>query len=145
MLNFVFKFKESSEDKTYELFQAVYGNPHDSVLKSIGVVGYLKIDKIDSVLPGETYTLPAYKFHDSVPVGFTATIMTKKVVYSTEKPCTIAVPLGVQPDNEFKRDKAVPQSILFGEIKKFLTNYKNCGIMANIMNLKETINVYTNS
>lgn len=70
---------------------------------------------LDHVSAGGAYKLNAYVFHDSKPVGLTATIMTKTRLH-TVQPCTVAVPLGITPDNSFKRN-SLSQEFMWNEVK----------------------------
>jgi hypothetical protein len=124
MQNLVYEFVESKRVKKYELFQARYNAPHDSTLYTTGKTGWLVRRHIDSVVAGQTYTLPAFKFHDSNPVGFTATLMTKKAIYKN-KTCTVVVPYGLDPDNDFNRATALSQETMWQEIKLALDKQQN--------------------
>jgi hypothetical protein len=59
----------------------------------------------EAVVAGEQYYQPPFTFHDTQP-GQTplVTIMQKGEIYSEHNP-RVLVPVGEQPDNEFRRDK----------------------------------------
>lgn len=51
---------------------------------------------------GETYRLASGRLHDSMAHGLTATVMTKLSIVDKYQP-RVAVPVGVEPDNNFRR------------------------------------------
>lgn len=84
--------------------ERVEGTQNDSVLRPLHN-GYGRLVSWTSTIygPGEEYALLREILHDSLPHGLTATLMEMKmpdVVYGP----LIAVPLGVEPNNEFRRE-----------------------------------------
>lgn len=61
--------------------------------------------------PGSVYRFPAGKFHESHGIGFTVTIMHKTARNVTPW-AYVAVPWGMEPDNEFRRDQYHPDILM---------------------------------
>jgi hypothetical protein len=85
---------------------------HDSILipeakdrwgRPMSAVGYMSLIGSKTYLPGESYTLEKHLFHDSKPKGLTATLMMLESVSKRYAPM-VAVPIGVEPMNNFSRD-----------------------------------------
>jgi hypothetical protein len=81
--------------------------------------GYLTFWQGWTTNPGSSYSLPKEHLHDSIPHGLTVTIMTMTDVASEYGP-VVAVPVGIEPDNEFRRDGYNPR-ILWTYIEKALS------------------------
>lgn len=75
----------------------------DTVLKPASPIGWLSRRRLLPVAQGFGYGFGPMVLHDSVPKGLTATIMTKTFVDPKYRPL-VAVPYGVEPDNDFRRD-----------------------------------------
>lgn len=99
----------------------VPGTANESTLEplSFGARGFLKFWLGGTTNPGSSYFLLKESLHDSIPHGLTATVMTMVDVASEYGPI-VAVPAGVEPDNEFRRDSYNP-SILWTYIEKALS------------------------
>ena len=111
---------EASGDgfKVYQAEQVEGSN--NTVLKWNGTFLRLQTFKTLHLGPGETYTFPAYEFHDTDHIGLTATIMEKidaPVDYGRPR---VLVPVGQEPDNEFNREGFDPD-ILWPFVKEALT------------------------
>lgn len=65
---------------------------------------------------GSHYTFPAGAYHDSHGVGLTATVMYATAEGPTREACVL-VPLGMEPDNEFRRDQ-YSDDILMGFVER---------------------------
>jgi hypothetical protein len=98
-------------------------NEHDSVLSPIhSGAGDLKVLKMDTYHPGQDYALPRHILHDSLPHGLTMTLMWAANPDDVYAP-VIAVPVGVQPMNTFRRD-GFDESLLWGFIERALEEYE---------------------
>lgn len=102
----------------YEMFRAVQIEGSDTVLKSTGECGRLNELSRHEMKAGCTYSLKSGVLHDSVPNGFTATLMTKQNTYSNYRPL-VAVPYGVHPDNDFRRE-TVDAKLLWSFVERAL-------------------------
>ena len=69
---------------------------------------------------GFSYKFKAHEFHDSIPLGLTATIMTKTDEDYGHIP-RVLVPIGEEPDNEFDRE-AVDKEMLWDSIRRVCQN-----------------------
>lgn len=85
---------------------------------------------------GQTYCMPAAVLHDSQPHGLTTTIMTKARFQRGYRPL-VAVPLGVHPDNEFRR--ATDETKLLQVINKALESISNIGGAQNECNHEKDV------
>lgn len=65
---------------------------------------------------GFSYTFEAKEFHDSIPLGLTATIMTKTHV-DRNHTARVLVPIDEEPDNEFDRE-SVDKAMLWDSIRR---------------------------
>ncbi len=74
---------------------------------------------------GEIYHMNPFIFHESHTRELTATVI-RITSFDKTKPVRVLCPIGVKPDNSFKRD-SVDQTILWGYIEKALkiSPYKN--------------------
>ena len=87
----------------YEVHQARETKCTETNLHSTGQRVSRRIKSTTYVYMGESYTFPAFEFHDSRHEGRTVTIMTKLgVKVGTPK---VLVPVGAEPDNSFSREK----------------------------------------
>lgn len=88
----------------FTLHSAETIGPRETILKPLSVHKYGLVEvSADDVEAGESYAMPKYVLHDSIPHGFVATLITKHRIDAGYKP-VVAVPAGVQPDNDFRRD-----------------------------------------
>ena len=106
---------------THVLWQAECTDGEESVLRpATGEPVRLRHIYAQVVQPGETYHLPAFKFHESLFGEPSLTIIRKDSDTAHEgNPHSplIAVPAGVEPDNDFRRD-AVDVDVLWGLIEE---------------------------
>lgn len=69
----------------------------------------LAVLRTDVVHADETYAMRRFEFHETIPVEPTITVMEKSGPTLAERPSGhrpyVAVPHGVEPDNEFDRDE----------------------------------------
>ncbi len=76
-----------------------------------------------AVQPGEDYVFPAFRFHETLANEPTLTVMTKIMDPAHMNPgancqgASIMVPVGVEPDNNFRRD-AVDADVLWQLIEE---------------------------
>lgn len=86
----------------YHLHGARAASGEDTRLEPLNIIGDMEMTESHLFSPGDQYTFLAGKFHRSVGNGLTATIMEKTFTGQTPFP-RIAVPVGVDPDNNFRR------------------------------------------
>lgn len=86
----------------------------ETILKPSGIFGSVTDISREVVLPGQSYRVPAKMFHNSIAEGLTATLMTKLEGESYNP--RVLVPVGVHPDNEFRREQTNPK-ILWEQIE----------------------------
>lgn len=101
--------------------QAVEGGEESILLPVDGKrVRLYKVD-MDVMQPGEEYTFGAYEFHETLANEPTLTVMEKfgpdlKTGVNSQG-ASVAVPYGVEPDNDFRRD-AVDVDVLWKLIEE---------------------------
>lgn len=119
---FKFVLGQAPEGRTvvyYRLFQATRLAGQDTVLAEVdGLPGYLQPTKAKDLTPGERYKLGRGILHESTPHGLTATIM-EKINPDPEYGPLVAVPEGVQPDNDFRRE-TIDEELLWSFIRRAL-------------------------
>lgn len=104
----------TDEPATHEMYRAVYEKNSDSRLMSIGIVGVLDRYQSFTIMDGQSYTQPAFTFHDSAPSGLVVTVMTKQTIHDGE--AHVLCPIGVEPDNDFDRASAASSKELWSAI-----------------------------
>jgi hypothetical protein len=105
---------------THEIFTASYSTAHESVLLPSGVRVRLSNLIERPFIAGKEYTQPAGTFHETKTLeGLTATLMTKVKVFPKHTP-RILIPLGVEPDNDFVREAAYDDEVLWEYIDRAL-------------------------
>ena len=111
LTNDVYAFEPASTGK-FILHTASRVNTHDSILvpeakdrwgRPMFPIGYMSMIGSRRYRPGESYTLEKHLFHDSIPKGFTATLMMLENSSKRYAPM-VAVPIGVEPMNNFSRE-----------------------------------------
>ncbi len=117
-INYTFTpVKEKVLFKTeYKLFQAlpIGKTKNTKLVPSPMPSGILKETRNGYVCSGEEYKIPKGVLHLSVPVtSLVATVMLKENIDKGSP--YVAIPVGVEPDNDFKRE-SVPLDILWKEI-----------------------------
>lgn len=111
-------YEDNPEDfSMYALHRAQHIGPEETVLTPVGGIGYLRILSNELVKQDHSYALRHSVLHDSVPVGLTATIMHKHKGTIGEP--YVAVPFGVQPDNNYRRE-AIDEETLWSFIARTL-------------------------
>lgn len=106
---------------THVLWQAECTDGEESVLRpATGEPVRLRYRYAEVVQPGETYNFPAFQFHEPLFGEPSLTIIRKHDKTAHEgNPLhpLIAVPIGVVPDNDFRRD-AVDVDVLWDLIEE---------------------------
>jgi len=103
----------------YLLYQAEPRMEEDTELVAIlGSRCDLEISQKYNFKKGDTYQFEAFKFHESLGNGLTATIMHKTAVHKDKKP-RVACLVTEKPDNDFNR-YSKDEELLWAEIKKVL-------------------------
>ena len=108
----------SAEKPEYELYRAVYDQRSSSRLEPIGVRGIIRPWDSQLVVAGESYTQPAFTFHESSANGCVVTIMEKLTIHDGI-PVAICE-IGNPPDNDFDRATAAPVDYLWQAIEAAL-------------------------
>lgn len=111
--NVTFDFDPSPATGPYDLHTAQRIEGEDTVLVPTGERGYLIRTLSYDVPAGCEYDMRAYIFHDSIATGLTATYMVKTKVHTQGVRPRVAVPYGVTPDNDFRRETTYPTSALW--------------------------------
>lgn len=97
------------DDASHELYEIVRLRGEDTILKSLWPrmsSGLIRLEMTEMVSEGEMYGLGAGILHESVPHGTVVTLMRKLKVFGGNP--RVAVPVTVQPDNDFRRDQVDP-------------------------------------
>lgn len=94
---------EMLEGPTHQIYIARYNTRSDSTLEPTGAIVRLERISEEVYEEGDDYEQQASTFHDTECVGLTATLMTKVQEYEFHEP-RVMVPIGAEPDNDFKRD-----------------------------------------
>jgi hypothetical protein len=91
---------------SFTVYKASHGMGEETTLVTSGRKCGLWPEMSKSVAVGtsEEYSMEREVLHDSLPVGLTVTIMKKTMDYPRLTP-RIMVPKGVEPDNEFQRER----------------------------------------
>lgn len=95
----------------YQLHGARVIRDEDTRLEPLGVFGDMFEDKRRVFDAGDQYSFAHGRFHLSEGDGLTATIMTKTATGLLPFP-RIAVPIGVDPDNNFRRHQYGPDKLM---------------------------------
>ena len=101
------------EDGTHVRWQVEEVAGTDTELRPTGGRVRLAYQYAEPVQPGEGYEFPAYQFHESMANEPTLTIMEKRNRAGLKEGAdcqgaSVIVPVGVEPDNEFRREDADP-------------------------------------
>lgn len=105
----------------YRIFRATKVSGQDTILQedpSNGIPGHLVVLRRDVLRPGSKYSVSAGVLHESQPnhhTGIVATIMER--FNTKEYNPRVAVPSGVNPDNDFRRE-TIDESILWEFIRR---------------------------
>jgi hypothetical protein len=94
-----------------KLYKAIYAKSSDSRLEDTGLRGQAIPEWELDVHKGQTYTQPAFTFHDSDPYGCTVTVMEKTEVH--EGDAYVLIPSDIEPDNSYDRANAAPSDWLW--------------------------------
>jgi|HubBroStandDraft_1064217.scaffolds.fasta_scaffold145480_1 hypothetical protein len=86
----------------------------ETILKPTGIFGSVTDIGREVILPGQSYRVPAKRFHNSIAEGLTATLMSK--LDGEPYNPRVLVPVGVHPDNDFRREQTKPE-ILWEQIE----------------------------
>lgn len=100
---------------TYRIYTAKKIGPEETVLEPTYVAARLREISRITYGPFETYEMSKSLLHDSVATGLTATVM-RKLNQSGEYHPSVFVPIGVKPDNEFRRE-SLPEEELWRHIE----------------------------
>ncbi len=111
-----------SDDATHFMWQARAIGPEESVLEVHPSMEPVKLRPVRTKVlqPGDMYTFLAGEFHETLSNVPTLTIIRKigpTIHQGSKRQPSIAVPVGVRPDNDFRRD-AVDLDVLWELIKE---------------------------
>jgi hypothetical protein len=98
----------------HQEYRGVKIGQEETVLRPTGNYGSLTTMSFQDILPGQSYRVPAKTFHNSIAEGLTATLMSK--LDGEPYNPRVLVPVGVHPDNEFRREQTKPE-ILWEQIE----------------------------
>lgn len=113
--NFVYELVPGT---THNIYRAKAVGNSETVLQFQAGPWALRTVRMDDIEPGEIYRLRFAELHDSAAHGITVTIMEKVKQYKYSP--RVAVPVGVLPDNDFRRDTVGAEqlwSIIDGAVK----------------------------
>lgn len=100
----------------YELYRAVYDQKSSSRLEPTGVTGIVECYHEFTIYEGESYTQPAFTFHDSDPGdNCVVTIMEKERIHVGD--ASVLCPVDTPPDNSFDRATAADIALLWSAIE----------------------------
>ena len=131
LINIVYEFTErpkQSPTAEFRIYSSQIDEGDNTVLvpgDTYGSVSPVQTDMVmaSTCMGGNKYDMPAYWFHESIPLdGPVATIITKQGPTQAQGGGVprIAVPVGVEPDNEFDRHRDMPESLLWSIIEETL-------------------------
>ncbi len=108
LVNVTYYLRPNFDDGTHSLWEAHCVEGEESILKPDPLSGPVFLVKAGAAViqPGESYFFPAFRFHETLTNIPTLTIIKKggPTTYQGAKgKPKIAVPLGVEPDNEYRR------------------------------------------
>lgn len=110
----------ASKWPTHELYKAVYDKNSSSRLEATGELGILAVHQRYNIKAGSTYEQPAFTLHDTqTPYGCVVTVMEKVEIHDGD--AHVAVPIDVEPDNEYDRRTAMDEKELWKAIERCLT------------------------
>ncbi len=98
----------------HQEYRGVRIGEEETILEPTGNFGCICVVKQECIRAGESYRIPAKAFHNNFADGLTATLMVK--LSSEPYNPRILVPVGVEPDNEFRRENTRPE-ILWEQIE----------------------------
>lgn len=102
---------EHRTEPTHEVYMAQYTAKSQSKLEGTGVLVQQLPEYPGLVYVNQTYTQPAFTFHESRPGDeIVVTLMSKDRVYEGHP--RVLVPLDRKPDNDFERENA-PEDFLW--------------------------------
>ena len=101
LMHVVYKFQPCNGGQ-YQLHRAVVSEDEDTKLIPLEQVGDMKVEELFIFGRGSRYSFKHRLFHKSEGMGLTATIVTKTIIDCLPFP-RIAVPVDVDPDNNFRR------------------------------------------
>lgn len=114
LMHTIYRF-DDRVDGDYRLHRAVVSAGEDTRLEPTPLVGNMNVTRIHYFSLGERYTFSAGRFHTSEGNGLVATIMQKTRTGVSEYPM-VAVPVSVDPDNNFRRHQADAE-VLMGYVE----------------------------
>jgi hypothetical protein len=83
----------------------------DTVLTKTDTVAHF-VEALTQIPAGRMYGMDPGRIHDSRPHGVTITVMAKTVIEPQYQP-RVYLPEGQEPDNDFNRNTAAPQELLW--------------------------------
>lgn len=121
LTNDVYAFEPSTYYATHVLHEARRINDYDSVLAPIerNSLGNLLLVSSRTYKPGQRYSLERDLFHDSIPNGLTATLMTLERTSKVYAP-RVAVPVKIEPMNSRLSREGYDEDMLWDIIAQVL-------------------------
>jgi hypothetical protein len=102
---------------SHELHVAERINGNDTILAATGLRGQLHTKRVDMIQTGQSYFVPAHHLHETIHLGLAATLMTKTSTPERGDRPHVAVPIGVEPDNDFRRE-TIDEEVLWSIIER---------------------------
>jgi hypothetical protein len=116
--NFIFDMDYGAEP-THTLYRCEKREGQETCLVSTGMRGGLTITHTEKLKPGDVYHVPSRVLHWAYTLSDWSLTLMEKIVLDTAYRPVVAVPLGVNPDNDFMRASVDPDE-LWDRINKAL-------------------------
>ena len=101
--NINFDFKEDPDDATHVLHRCERATGEETCLVPTDMRGRLVTARVQKLKPGDTYHVPSRVLHWAYTLSdWTLTLMEKVSIDADYRP-VVAVPLGIEPDNDYVR------------------------------------------
>lgn len=120
VVNAMWRTVEVDSEPTHKIYVPKPSKTENTTLQDSGEVVRARIYHSETVLAGESYVMHPRMFHETFTDRPSATLMTK-TVEDHEHMARVLVPMGLEPDNDFHRDAALPCERLWEIIEEVLS------------------------
>jgi hypothetical protein len=107
--NVRYSVRENPNGK-FKVYRAFVRDKEDTVLRNTNVRVTVEEAKREILKAGDSYSMVAGEFHESIPCGRVVTIITKDGLTCGKSP-SVLVPIGQEPDNDFNRYSLSPEEL----------------------------------
>jgi hypothetical protein len=110
--NVRYSVRENPNGK-FKVYRAFVRDKEDTVLRNTNVRVTVEEAKREILKAGDSYSMVAGEFHESIPCGRVVTIITKDGLTLSQggKSPSVLVPIGQEPDNDFNRYSLSPEEL----------------------------------